>query len=214
MHMFPSSEKAFPKLLEILKVDIPAFSTKPAVIDALAHWSGWKKRGRVKSALAFGQLPRVSVERLGKLGAGDLGFTANNSTSTGAIKINAALIAILEAVSPDVLPASPLGRAAAQLRNVVIVTLLHELVHFGEHDTGTDWGIDPATGEPIEAGFEFENDAKLDKLFPDIYVRVSKKRIDMRLPMHFLRPQKMEDSVILMRRDGVYTSSDATAVYR
>lgn len=191
MWLFPGDESVLRNLTDILRTDIPRVQHERKIMDPLAHWSR-RKRQDVVAALAYGQGPRVKVMQIDTVPLSAFvggtrkqwGHTPNNSAHTGVIELERSLVRFLEAPLPArhvPQPQPPVDAALRALRRFIRNTLLHELVHWHNNEQGVVWPPDKKTGEEIEAGWEFEQAAKLDQ---DPF------------PMFYLSPQRIEDTPI------------------
>ena len=205
MWMTTTDMKWFPNLLHVVRDVIPRARASTTLVRLLSQWSGWDK-DNIKLSLRFGEDPKVKVVDRGKIRPGvrtELGSTPNNSPTTKLIEINADLVRFLELVPPEFFAGKPVDRSfftpgrtriARQLEETVRITLLHELVHFGEHEASAPPLLD-RSGTPIERGFAFEADARLVTIIPPELFSV----------------QRIEDTFLPFFRDPKrpFTSNDA-----
>jgi hypothetical protein len=205
MWMTNADTKWFPNLLHVVRDLIPLVQSRTSLVDLLSKWSE-REKALIKASLRFGEDPKVKVVDHGKILPGvriELGSTPNNSPTTKLIEINAHLVRFLELVPPEFFAGKSIDRSfftpgrtriARQLEEAVRITLLHELVHFGENEVGAPDLFD-SSGAPIERGFAFEDDAKLVTIIPPELFRV----------------QKIEDSFLPFFRDPQrpFTSNEA-----
>ncbi|MEL6522811.1 MAG: hypothetical protein AAFQ66_17715 [Pseudomonadota bacterium] len=181
MNLIASHQKLCPNLTKILKKDIPAVRGNRKVFRALVK-NGAVKDKDMRNYLSFGTGPNIKISQtstvpLSASTARTFGVTPNNSAKTGIIRLDRLLVTFLEVPfgpkhSP--VPKEPVKTALRELRAFIILTLLHELVHFARNDAREP--------EDIEYGWKFEKDAGLISKFP----------------MFFTKPHSIEDSPVWM----------------
>ena len=169
MWLFPHEAAVLKHLNDLLKTDLPRVRGDPRIMKPLIKWSGSEKK--VVDALVFGQGPRVKVKPIDTIplrfpmnAAKTFGHTPNHSKQTGLIELERALVRFLEAPLPPKhtpTPKEPVASALQQLRTFIRNVLLHELVHFVNNELEREER--DAKGNPIEAGEEFDRDARLLK---------------------------------------------------
>jgi len=135
MRMHATDIKSYPKFAYYVKNDIPKVIHVPSIVYAM-NKVGQLNKTKLQSALRWGVGPQIRVTIL----AGAVGeFTPNIKSNEIRININA--VKEFEAGK---------GKRVAKAGNVYLVgvTLLHELVHWGDDQDGID--------RPGEEGNEFE----------------------------------------------------------
>ena len=134
MKMQAADIKTYPKLAYYVKTDLPKIVDVPALVLMLNR-IGQVNRSKLRSALEWGFGPVIKVTVMTPLGE----FTPGSGSNE--LRIQTALVREFE---------SGKGRRAARAGNVYLVgvTLLHELVHWGDDQDKVD-----RTGEE---GEEFE----------------------------------------------------------
>ena len=135
MRMTTADIRTYPKLAYYVKNDLPGLLRVPAVVSAMNR-IGQINRARLQTALSWGFGPEIRITNLvGALGE----FTPNRGSNE--IRVDRQLVQEFDAGR---------GRRAARAGNVYLVgvTLLHELVHWGDDQDGID--------RPGEEGEEFE----------------------------------------------------------
>jgi len=127
--------KTYPKLAFYVKNDLPKVLMAPAIVSAM-NSIGQVNTSKLKAALGWGFGPQIKITNL----AGAYGeFTPNIKTNE--IRIDRNVVTDFETGK---------GKRVAKAGNVYLVgvTLLHELVHWGDDQDGID--------RPGEEGEEFE----------------------------------------------------------
>jgi len=135
MKMSPADQTKYPKLKQYASKSIPEVIKVPSIVHAM-NKVGQLKRQRFKTAITWGQGPLLKITPLvGAYGE----FTPN--TGSNEIRIQTQIVEDFEK-----------GRGVKKSRAgkvyLVGVTLLHELVHWGDDQDGAD--------RPGEEGEEFE----------------------------------------------------------
>ncbi len=135
MKMNANDIKAYPKFADYVKNSIPKVMNVPSIVFAM-HKVGQLNRVKLKMALAWNNGPIIKITPL-LPGYGQ--FTPNIKSNE--IRIKTAIVKDFE---------SGKGKRIARAGNVYLVgvTLLHELVHWGDDQDGVD--------RPGEEGSEFE----------------------------------------------------------
>jgi hypothetical protein len=135
MQMSAADQRLYPRTATYLKNDLPPAARIPAIIHAM-RTVGQVSRAALTRALSWGQGPSIKVAPLiGRYGEFTPGVGSHE------IRVAATLVASVEAGR---------GVLVARAGNVSLlgVTLLHELVHWGDDQDGVD--------RPGEEGEEFE----------------------------------------------------------
>lgn len=135
MQMLPVDQKKYPKLKYYVSVNLPQIIKVPAVVQAMRE-IGSLKRVQFLSAIAWGKGPTIKIAPL----AGEYGeFTP--FIKSNEIRIQTAMVEEFEKTG---------SKKATRAGTVYLVgvTLMHELVHWGDDQTGKD--------RPGEEGEEFE----------------------------------------------------------
>jgi len=131
----PHDRTRYPKFSHYVKNDLPKIIDVPLIVSAMAK-IGQLNRHKLKLALTWGFRPELSVVQLeGAYGE----FTPNSHSNE--IRIDQALVENFE---------RNIGIRYVNNKNVYLVgvTILHELVHWGDDQDGVD--------RPGEEGAEFE----------------------------------------------------------
>ena len=135
MKMTKADIKLHPKLTYYVKMNLPGVINEPSILHAM-NSIGNINKAQLKSALSWGQGPQIKITNLiGAVGE----FTPN--TGSNELRIDTDLVKDFE---------EGRGVRVARAGNVYLlgVTLLHELVHWGDDQNGID--------RPGEEGSEFE----------------------------------------------------------
>ena len=135
MRMTATDIKAYPKLTYYVKTDVPKLLMVPAIVSAL-NSIGQINKTKLMLALSWGAGPQITVKNLSRA-YGE--FTPN--VGSNEIRIDLSLVREFEMGK---------GRRVVRAGNIYLVgvTLLHELVHWGDDQDGID--------RPGEEGEEFE----------------------------------------------------------
>ncbi len=135
MRMLPVDIKSYPRLAYYVRNDLPQIMRVPSIVAAMSR-IGQLNRAKLSMAVRWNYGPQIRVTPLvGAYGE----FTPNISSNE--IRIDTNVVRNFEAGR---------GRRVARAGNVYLVgvTLLHELVHWGDDQDGVD--------RPGEEGAEFE----------------------------------------------------------
>jgi len=135
MRMLPADVTRYPKLAFYVRINLPQVMSVPAVVNEMNRIANLN-RTQLRNALTWGRGPQIKVTNLiGAVGEFSPGIRSNE------IRIDTGLVTDFE---------NGLGRRVARAGNVYLVgiTLLHELVHWGDDQNGID--------RPGEEGEEFE----------------------------------------------------------
>ena len=135
MRMLPADIRRYPKLAFYVRINLPQVMKVPAIVKAMNSIANLNQ-AQLRTALQWGIGPVIKITNLsGNYGEFSPGVKSNE------IRINTALVTDFE---------NGLGRRMSKSGNVSLVgvTLLHELVHWGDDQNGID--------RPGEEGEEFE----------------------------------------------------------
>lgn len=135
MKLTLTDQKAFPAFAYYVRVNIPQVICVPAIVSAMDR-IGQLNKAKLTQALKWGNGPSIKITKLvGAIGE----FTPDIGSNE--IRIETAIVKEFEGGK---------GRRVAKAGNVFLVgvTLLHELVHWGDDQDGVD--------RPGEEGEEFE----------------------------------------------------------
>lgn len=135
MKMSPADIKKYPKLVYYIKNNVPKIINVPIIVSAM-NKIGQINLTNLRIALAWGMGPQIRIANLGNA-SGE--FTPN--TKTNEIRLNKKLVEDFE-------KGKGIRKARAGKVYLVGVTLLHELIHWGDDQDGID--------RPGEEGEEFE----------------------------------------------------------
>ena len=125
MRMLPADVRQYPKLAFYVKINLPQVMNVPAIVREMNRIGNINKI-QLRSALTWGRGPQIKVTNLtGAYGEFSPGIKSNE------LRINIALVTDFE---------NGKGRRIARAGNIYLigVTLLHELVHWGDDQNGID----------------------------------------------------------------------------
>jgi len=135
MQMSSTDISSYPKLAHYVKNDIPKLITVPAIVVAMNSVAQINK-ARLNTVLSWGNGPQIKITALsGAYGEFSPGISSNE------IRVDTGLVTDFEAGR---------GKRVVRAGNAYLIgiTLLHELVHWGDDQDGID--------RPGEEGAEFE----------------------------------------------------------
>jgi hypothetical protein len=156
----------FPFFVEFLNKDplLKAVSKNRRIMIYLKK-HGEQSAAYFRKALTTGNEPRIVPSEL----SGASGFTSNNSVTTRRIQINAPILRghhwskVCENGFAQLPATHEIRRKhpkpefnSVVWEEIITTTLLHELVHFANHDAGV------FPDRSVERGIEFEKDARLN----------------------------------------------------
>lgn len=135
MRMLPADEKLYARFARYVRLDMPSVASVPAILQAMSK-IGQINQLKLMTALKWGSGPMIKVTPLvGAYGEFTPGVKSNE------IRIDVKIVKDFEAGKDKRL-------ARAGNVHLVGVTLLHELVHWGDDQDGVD--------RPGEEGEEIE----------------------------------------------------------